>query len=401
LTLRAAELFAGVGGFRLGLEKSGIEVVWSNQWEPGHSKQWASKIYESHFGKSGHVNRDIESVLDGLETDSGLIEQFDVLVGGFPCQDYSVAKSLSSSLGLEGKKGVLWWQIHRLISIRKPKYVLLENVDRLISSPSVQRGRDFAIMVSSLTTLGYHISWRVINAADFGHPQKRKRTFIFAQLKSTDVNIFDNEFPSKAPEEVQKFALSSDLVALSEAFNLGGKVSPFLTAGSANSSEVTTWKWQPLITQATPLSRILESPETVPSEFWIPTGQEEKWQFLKGGKKLSRLAKDGFAYSYTEGRMAFPDSLEKPARTIVTGEGGLTPSRFKHVIRQNGRLRRLTPLELERANEFPDNWTRLIDGAIEVPAGRRAFLMGNALVVGVVEKLARQLRNDHEAQSNR
>ena len=129
-TVRVAELFAGVGGFRLGLEgwtgdkiapehlpaAGPFEVVWANQREPPGSvpRQFAARCYETHFGKGSVINRDIAAVLDDAEVGRLQISDVDMVVGGFPCQDYSVAKPLSFSGGIEGKKGVLWWQIHSL-----------------------------------------------------------------------------------------------------------------------------------------------------------------------------------------------------------------------------------------------------------------------------------------------
>ncbi|WP_446051872.1 DNA cytosine methyltransferase, partial [Zobellia laminariae] len=182
--LKAIELFAGVGGFRLGLEKTGqYEVVWSNQWEPSTKAQHASIVYEERFGKENHCNEDIS------EVSTEVIPDGDVLVGGFPCQDYSVATTLQNSKGLIGKKGVLWWSIHRILSEKKnpPKYLFLENVDRLLKSPSAQRGRDFAIMLKSLDDLGYAVEWRVINAAEYGMPQRRRRIFFLGYHKSTSL----------------------------------------------------------------------------------------------------------------------------------------------------------------------------------------------------------------------
>ena len=144
--IRVIELFAGVGGFRLGLEgwkgkssssgykkklKSDFEVIWSNQWEPATKTQHASLVYENKFGKEGHSNDDIEEVSDNVDIN---IPEHDLLVGGFPCQDYSVATTLKNSKGLIGKKGVLWWSIHKILSVIKnhPNYLLLENVDRLV-----------------------------------------------------------------------------------------------------------------------------------------------------------------------------------------------------------------------------------------------------------------------------
>ena len=148
--LRVAELFAGVGGFRLGLERvkseDAFQVAWSNQWEPSTQKQHASLVYKAHWKDPNHVNHDIFDVLDDPEKFSTLQKADpDVLVGGFPCQDYSVAKPLNKSAGIVGEKGVLWWAIYRILEARiqdgKPiKYLILENVDRLLKSPVNSRG---------------------------------------------------------------------------------------------------------------------------------------------------------------------------------------------------------------------------------------------------------------------
>jgi DNA (cytosine-5)-methyltransferase 1 len=176
------ELFAGVGGFRIGLERADkdfFKTIWSNQYEPSTKTQHASRTYTRVFGEENHVNEDIAkvNVID--------IPDCDLLVGGFPCQDYSVANALSRSQGILGKKGVLWWEIYRILNEKtnKPKILFFENVDRLIQSPSTQRGRDFAIILSSLNKLGYFVEWRVINAAEYGMPQKRRRTYIVAYHK--------------------------------------------------------------------------------------------------------------------------------------------------------------------------------------------------------------------------
>ncbi len=194
--LNVIEIFAGVGGFRLGLEAvygCPFQVTLSNQFEPSRTKQHASEIYRSHWPEGVHINDDIFKVLDS-ETGRQAIREAnpDVLVGGFPCQDYSVAKPLSTSDGLAGKKGVLWWSIAKLLRQRVDdgapiKYLVLENVDRILSSPASCRGRDFAVILATLRSLGYAAEWRVINAADYGHPQKRRRTFIVGYHESTNI----------------------------------------------------------------------------------------------------------------------------------------------------------------------------------------------------------------------
>ena len=184
--IRTIDLFAGVGGFRLGLKKapSMYKIVWSNQWEPSKKNQIASDIYEKRFGKKNHSN---ENLADVSTKD---IPDFDLLCGGFPCQDYSVARTLSQAEGIKGKKGVLWWQIHRIIDEKKnkPAFLLLENVDRLLKSPANQRGKDFAIILASLADLGYIVEWRVINAAEYGMPQRRRRVFILGYRQDSKIN---------------------------------------------------------------------------------------------------------------------------------------------------------------------------------------------------------------------
>lgn len=399
--LKVCELFAGVGGFRLGLEHTEhYKVVWSNQWEPSTKVQHASLVYEARFGSENHSNSNIETVK------TKEIPDHDMLVGGFPCQDYSVATSLKNSKGLIGKKGVLWWSIHRIITEKKkkPKYLFLENVDRLLKSPSNQRGRDFAVMLRSLSDLGYAVEWRVINAAEYGMPQRRRRVFFLAYLKGTGIyqklqkaeptdwilnnGTFTKAFPiAQIDQKLVSFDLEKDLVGLSNNFNKEKGLSPFLNTGICIDGKVSTLKTSPSYDgKRTLLSDILEK-DSIPSEYYIEESDLPKWQYLKGSKKEIRKTKAGFEYNYSEGSMVFPDALDQPSRTIITGEGGKSPSRFKHVVQTSKGPRRLLPVELERLNMFPDNHTQL-DG---ISDAKRAFFMGNALVVGIVEKVGASL----------
>jgi len=406
--IKVAELFAGVGGFRIGLANASpkFEVVWSNQWEPATKSQEASEIYVKKFGEKGHSNVDIAKV----QVDE--IPKHNLLVGGFPCQDYSVAKSLSQSKGINGKKGVLWWQIHRILrdSKDRPEFILLENVDRLLSSPASQRGRDFAIILASLSDLGYAVEWRIINAADYGFPQRRRRVFIMGYHKNSPIhkklkNHSLNEWALNHGTLAKGFKISEhktsfpknlkiegNLIEISDKFNKGGKFSPFQNCGFMLDREVFTAKVFPDYNgKCINLGDIILPEKDVPEEFFV-NGEYEKWKYLKGAKSEKRYNKNrNFYYNYSEGGMIFPDPLDKPSRTIVTGEGGSTPSRFKHVVKtENGRWRRLTPLELERLNMFPDNHT---EGCTDI---KRAFLMGNALVTGVVKQIGESLVNQLE-----
>lgn len=402
-TIRVVELFAGVGGFRIGLEgaSDAYQTIWNSQWEPSTKHQDASLAYRARFGSTGHSNKDICTV------PTNEIPDHDLLVGGFPCQDYSVAATLSRSGGIEGKKGVLWWQIYRILEEKgenRPNYIFLENVDRIINSPATQRGRDFAIILASLSDLGYIVEWRVINAADYGMPQRRRRTYIVGYRKDSlvanqieDANnwLFYDGVMAKSFPFVQKkttisqFEIKGTIKEVSDNFNKGKKDSPFGTAGimidrNILSVDSTAVYDGPIQT----LGDILVDEEFVPEEFYISDEELPKWQYEKGAKKINRVSKEGYEYVFSEGGMAFPDYLDKPSRTMITGEGGAAPSRFKHVVQTpSGRYRRLIPIELERLNMFPDNHTY----HPEVSDGRRAFLMGNALVCGVVEIVGKSL----------
>lgn len=396
-----AELFAGVGGFRIGLARAGLKTIFSNQWEPSTKVQHASDVYIAQFGDKGHTNVDIAKV-------KSLPKNIDLLVGGFPCQDYSVAKSLNSSKGLKGKKGVLWWEILRLVNGQKPKYIFLENVDRLLKSPSNQRGRDFAVMLKTLGHEGYTIEWRVVNAAEYGFPQRRIRLFIVASRKKqgkkdspssviSKTGILARALPVENPvSELQEIDLGDDPEKISARFNKGKDKSPFLNAGYFINGVAYTVKTQAkLASSPTVLGDILQSDAVVPDEYWVEEKKLKDWKFLKGAKSIERTHKgSGVKYNYAEGKMAFPDLLTNPSRTILTGEGGKTPSRFKHIIKTRNGYRRLTPVELERLNGFPDNWTHKNSHGKVVPDGKRAFFMGNALVIGLIEKVGREIAKE-------
>ena len=401
--IRVVELFAGVGGFRIGLEgaSDAYETIWNNQWEPSTQHQDASLVYKARFGSKGHSNKDINTVL------TADIPDHDLLVGGFPCQDYSVAATLSRSGGIEGKKGVLWWQIYRILQEegdKRPQYIFFENVDRLLNSPATQRGRDFAIILASLADLGYVVEWRIINAADYGMPQRRRRTYIVGYQKDSvvakkiekleDWVEFDGvmakafEFRPK-DKTVSEFDIEGTIKEVSDGFNKDKKDSPFGNAGMMMDRHVYSVDADPVYDgPRQTLGGNLIDEKLVPEDFFISEEELPRWEYEKGAKKIERVSKGGYKYLFSEGGMAFPDYLDQPSRTIITGEGGASPSRFKHVVKtKSGRYRRLLPIELERMNMFPDNHTL----HPEVSDGRRAFLMGNALVCGIVEHIGKSL----------
>ncbi|MBM7660389.1 DNA (cytosine-5)-methyltransferase 1 [Bacillus mesophilus] len=382
------ELFAGVGGFHLGLKGAGWDVVWANQWEPGKKVQHAYDCYMSRFPEVEALNVDIAQVNDNPEEYP--IPDHTLLVGGFPCQDYSVARTKAD--GIEGKKGVLFWEISRIIKSKQPPFVLLENVDRLLKSPAKQRGRDFAVMLATFRDLGYGVEWRVLNAADYGFAQRRRRVFIFAFHESTKYNkslkkqsfekilhgkgLFSQAFPvekeySKNHPPFKK-ELDHDIVKVSDTFSL-----TFRNSGIMLDSELYTEETIPQYVKPKTLGEILE--KDVDKKYYLGPNLDD-WNFMKGAKKIDRVSKTtGHKYTYAEGPVAFPDPLDKPGRTMLTSES--SKNRSTHVVRdpQTGELRLLTPVECERLNDFPPNWTNT-----GMPEKFRYFTMGNALVVGLV-----------------
>ncbi len=412
--IKVVELFAGVGGFRLGLDaasnyKTQFKTVWASQWEPSTKKQDAADIYAARFGKKGLSAENIEDV---IENNFESIPNHDLLVGGFPCQDYSVAATLKNSKGLIGKKGVLFWSIYSILKKKgekAPKYLFLENVDRLLKSPAKQRGKDFAVMLAALSDLGYAIEWRVINAADYGFPQRRRRIFILGYKVGTKLykellqssqdttnwitkdGVLADAFPiSNELSRVNKFDIKGTPKTITEEFSSNSpKISPFENSGIMVSRHIITAKSTPNYEgNITKLRSVLIRENQVPEEYFIDEEQVEKWKYLKGAKSEERTAASGHVYHYSEGPMTFPDNLDKPSRTIITGEGGAGPSRFKHVVKtKSGKYRRLTPIELERLDMFPDNHTKL-EGVSDI---RRAFICGNALVVGAITKVGESL----------
>lgn len=400
------ELFAGVGGFRCGLNKVSLdkdkveengnwEFVWANQWEPSTKTQDAYNCYGTRFGFDDVSNVDI------FEVDKKEIPNHTLLVGGFPCQDYSVAQTLSNSKGIEGKKGVLWWAIEEILAVKQPPFVLLENVDRLLLSPAKQRGRDFGMILRSFYENGYDVEWRVINAGEYGLPQKRRRIYIFAYHKSTNYykemkkindrdlifeeGIFVKQFPIENQyHAITKSSISEykDLIDVSNNFKC-----EFYNAGIMHDGEIYTVKTKADYNLIYPLRKIREEQE-VDKKYFLTDSQIEKFTFLKGSKKIPRVKPNGDLYNYCEGAMLFPDNLDAPARTMLTSEGGV--SRTTHVIEdfKTKKPRLLTPVECERINGFPDNWTNT--GMTEK---KRNFMMGNALVVGVIERIGKVIED--------
>ena len=391
------ELFAGVGGFRLGFDRleSGWETTWFSQWEPGARTQWAHDCYVQHFGDSPDLNNEFHTGEDICTMDKQAIPDHTLLVGGFPCQDYSVAHTLSSSHGIEGKKGVLWWQIRDTIIAKKPPFCIFENVDRLLKSPAKQRGRDFGVILACLAKEGYSVEWRVVNAAQYGAAQRRRRTFIFAYRNDTiygqtmgdvsvdmiikDGGLMAKAFPIQNMGRITETAIGGDIVDVSDNFAF-----VFENAGYMRKSRIYTAKVIEQEEEPITLRKILQ--KNADDRFYITNEKMPKWTYLKGAKKIPRKSADGHEYTFSEGPIAFPDPWDRPGRTMLTSESTL--NRSTHVVSDSGtgRLRLLTPVEAERLQGFDDEWTNT-----GMPDRMRYFCMGNALVVPMITRMGRVL----------
>lgn len=416
------ELFAGVGGFRLGMERLNTdwETSWFSQWEPGKKKQWAHDCYVYHFGDNEDLAGEKTTGLDISTVNKRNVPDHTLLTGGFPCQDYSVAHSLSSSKGIEGKKGVLWWQIRDILIAKRPPFVMLENVDRLLKSPASQRGRDFGIILTSFAQLGYRVEWRVVNAAEYGAAQRRRRIFIFAYNKDTEyakkMDAFDletivtenglmvksfpiEEYKGKEIGVIEYTDISTedidlllevgtpesdeDLLRMTEEYKF-----PFANAGFMRDGELLTMNVTPHENEPVKLNEIVQS--NVGEDYYIKQEDMPSWTYMKGAKKIPRKSASGHEYVFSEGPIAFPDPLDRPGRTMLTSES--TKNRSTHVVadKGTGRLRLLTEIEAERLQGFDDDWTKncLVDGeVVEMPRRMRYFCMGNALVVQMITRM--------------
>ena len=244
-------------------------------------------------------------------------------------------------------------------------------------------------------------------------PQKRRRTYIVAYLNTSKIGkkyttpedwiyehgVFAKSFPIARPDienNIIGVILSPEtenrLLDITNNFNNLQYKSPFDKAGVMVDGIAYSIDCTPVFNgHLTTLGECMVVGEQKPADiesFYISDNDLDKWRYFKGSKREERTNSEGFKYYYTEGAMAFPDSLDGPSRTIITSEGGSGPDRCRHVIEdETGRLRRLTPIELERLNMFPDNHTK-IEG---VSNSKRAFLMGNALVCGIVTRIGIEL----------
>ena len=390
--LNVYEMFAGVGGFRVGFDRvdgSFFNTILANQWEPGKKNQFAYDCYNRHFPDSVNLNKDVHDISEEFYQRQSI----DFIVGGHPCQSFSVAATSSMGTGLDSDKGELFWEVARALEQTGASYFLIENVDRMLKSPTKQRGRDFLIMLREYNRLGYVVEWRVINAADYGMTQKRRRVFLFGYHHTTayaqhlaheelgDILATKGVYAKAFPHTLTANQLEGQLEDTETQHT-------FHSSGIMRGGQYLTNKSESVKEGYIPLADILET--EVDEGYYLTEEKEARFSYLRGPKKFDRVSKEGHTYVYSEGGMSPHDSIDLPARTILTSEANV--SRTSHIIKDphTNRLRYLTPLECERAMMFPDNWTEGLSKR------QRYFTMGNAIVTGVVTRFAREFKEQVE-----
>ena len=320
--MKFIELFAGIGGFRLGLERAGHECVWASEFMPK-----AGSIYEHNFGHAPD-SRDIRTV------HADEIPDADLLCGGFPCGTFSVAGK-QTGFGTEDTRGTLFFEICRIISHKRIPYIFLENVKGLLNHDG---GRTFGIIVASLDELGYDVQWECLNSKNFGVPQHRERVFIIGNLRG------------KPRPKV--FPLGQCL-AENDGSIRQQKVDEAGASERNSESNSTRHDWKGLqnnqgrgaVSQVRPV---------------LTVDRENK-------RQNGRMIKDH----------------NEPVFTLTAQD--------RHGLLIGDVLRKLTPLECERLQGLPDNWTKWYADKKLVPDAQRYERCGRAVTVNVIYEMAKRL----------
>lgn len=368
-TLKVGSLFSGVGGLELGLERAGMEVafqaeynkqarrVLARHWPDVHryedvhdvrldSRRGAAEAYPRggrggpDTGCRGGEGAQRAVNLPHTEDGSRGSESVDVICGGFPCQDYSVAGKRG---GLAGDRGALWWEMHRIITECRPTWVIGENVAGILSSNG---GRDFRTIIHSLVQIGYGVCWTLLDSQYFGVAQRRRRLFIVGHCGGVP-----------RPE----------VLALSE--GLFGHPAPSREAGETDSSRVVP----SLNASGAGTSRTGFNGErgfTV----YDRHDQSGRVKDLSDGPATTLSAKSD-------------NGCDLPMVLSTSWAEGHQPN---YVQAKQG-PRRLTPVECERLQGFPDGWTEFYADGSRVADGPRYRMMGNAVTVNVAEWIGRRI----------
>lgn len=355
--MRFIELFCGIGGFRLGLEKANskdssnsesrtpqhrecaFRCVWSND-----NDKYACQIYRKQFREV--CEQDIRTV------DPSTIPEHDLLTAGFPCQSFSIAGKRG---GFEDTRGTLFFEICRIARAKRTKYLLLENVKGLLSHDN---GDTFQTILRTLDELGYDCQWQVLNSKDFDVPQNRERVFIIGHLRGQPrPQIFPIREPNQESEQMDE---------------RNGQVSPAIQARD--------WRGQGKQLDNLMIFRYGVMGEN--NKRWLEDGKEFSRNFPQGQRVYSDKGISAQLNAQAGGWGAKTGLYEIGCQRQNQGENiGLVLGSKHESIPQ---IRRLTPLECERLQGFPDNWTGGISDT------QRYKCLGNAVTVNVIEVIGRQ-----------
>jgi len=334
-------MFSGIGGFELGLQNA------SNRFKcVGYSEidKFAIRTYESHF-------KGVKNYGDATKIKPDQLPRFDLLTGGFPCQAFSIS---GNRLGFKDNRGNLFFEIYRVIRARKPRIVFLENVKGLLSH---SEGRTFAVILSKMDELGYNVEWEVLNSKHFGVPQNRERVFIIGHIRGES---FRQIFPLFKSDSENKELCGKSLKTYQKSHFQTGRVY-----------------------QVDGISPSIITPSGGNHLPIILSNQPRTGDPFKGGTGL--LASD--EYSFT---IDTKPHLVLPAITLELSKsyGKYQSPKILDILEQNGtNLRRITPIECERLQGFPDNWTLGSDTA-------RYRQLGNAVTTNVITEIGKEIEKN-------
>ena len=365
--LTAVELFAGIGGFHLGLAGANIQTIWAND-----INELCCKVYQSNFGSYSITLGDIN------EIPISNIPEHDILTAGFPCQPFS---SAGKKLGVRDIRGTLFERIVEIVDQKQPTYFFLENVKRLLTMES---GYHFRLILNALSELGYFIEWRIVNPLQFGIPQNRDRVFIFGtKLNSTNITPLALETLSVFLTDSDKFSFTQSEEKL-EKYML-----PIISIKSKNDSWGIAYKNKmytqhlsalPNIQPRKRLKDILQDESIVAPEFYFTA---DTWERIKQSKAVNRYCNE-VEILYNQ------DGGARLGYTIFGTNGvasTLTASTSRHYERYqvDDKFRRLTNIEYARLMGFPDDWCRI------ARIYDQYALFGNAIVPACVEWVCQRI----------
>jgi DNA (cytosine-5)-methyltransferase 1 len=376
----AVSLFAGVGGFDLALERSGFNVVASVEIDKN-----ARAVLEKHFPKAQLFN-DVTEVTGEQLRSAGFVSDGGIITGGFPCQDLSVA---GRRLGFSGKRSSLFYQFARIIEETQTEWVILENVPGLLTS---QRGADMGAVIGTLAELGYGCAWRVLDAKEFGVPQRRRRVFIvakrFGDAASCAKVLFERSSVRGYPSQS---GTSREEIAGETGSSVEATASFIKVKNAQNETDDERWEegdTHPTLnsfhaSSARASAAIVDNESIV---FYANHGPDIRIQgenintlaarMGTGGNNMPMVAE---IKSFTASNGSTSGGWEQDYYPTITSTPSSESSGLQYGIRLDNVVRRLTPVECERLQGFPDQWTASQSDS------QRYKQMGNAVAVPVVQ----------------